>query len=73
MRIWTPIVTARRLLWLRDETIMYLRPYGLTPLSPGSAHSVWTSQVAVYDLASRKDMELTSGLVLNDSLAACGQ
>jgi len=73
MRIWTPIVTARRLLWLRDETIVYLRPYGLTPLSPGSAHSVWTSQVAVYDLASRKDMELTSGLVLNDSLAACGQ
>ncbi|HXE62586.1 MAG TPA: hypothetical protein VN519_03555 [Bryobacteraceae bacterium] len=70
-RMWTPTLTARRLLWLRDKTILYLRPYGLTPLSPGSAHRVWTSQVAVYDVASRKDMALTSGLVLNDFLATC--
>lgn len=72
-RMWTPTLTARRLLWLRDETILYLRPYGLTVLSPGSPHSVWTSQFAVYDLASRKDVALTSGLVLNDGLTACGR
>jgi Tol biopolymer transport system component len=72
-RTWTPTLTARRLLWLRDETVLYLRPYVTTPLSPGSAHSVWTSQVAVYNLDSRKDRTLTSGLVLNDGLATCGR
>ena len=70
---WTPELTARRVLWLRDETVLYLRPYGLSSLSTGRAHSVWTSQVAVYDLVSRKDRVLTSGLVLNDSLALCGR
>jgi Tol biopolymer transport system component len=71
-RTWTPELTARRLLWLQGETVLYLRPYGITPLSPGSPHSVWTSQLAVYDLASHKDTGLTSGLVLNDSLSTCG-
>jgi dipeptidyl aminopeptidase/acylaminoacyl peptidase len=70
-RTWTPTLTARRLLWLRDETVLYLRPYATARLSPGSAHSAWTSQVAVYDLTSLKDTPLTSGLVLNDGLAMC--
>ena len=72
-RMWMPAVTARGILWLRDETVLYLRPYGLTPLSPGSAHSVWTSQAAFYDLTSRQDTALTSGLVLNDGLTACSR
>jgi Tol biopolymer transport system component len=71
-RTWTPELTARRLLWLQGETVLYLRPYGTTPLAPASPHSVWTSQLAVYDLASRKDTALTSGLVLNDYLSSCG-
>ena len=72
-RVWTPALTARGALWLRDETVLYLRPYGLAPLSPGSAHSVWTSQAAFYDLTSRQDTALTSGLVLNEGLAACSR
>ena len=71
-RSWTPALTARRLLWLRGNTVLYLRPFATTPLAPASRHSVWTSQLAVYDLASHKDTPLTSGLVLNDSLSACG-
>jgi Tol biopolymer transport system component len=71
-RTWTPEMTGRRLLWFPGEMVLYLRPYGTTPLSPASAHSVWTSQLAVYDLASRKDMALTSGLVLTDNLSICG-
>jgi Tol biopolymer transport system component len=71
-RTWTPEMTARRLLWLRAGTILYLRPYATTPLAPGSAHSVWTSQLAVYDPDSHKDTVLTSGLALNNYLAACG-
>jgi len=71
-RTWTPEMTARRLLWLRGGTVLYLRHYGTTPLAPASAHSVWTSQIAVYNLASRKDTALTLGLVLNDYLSTCG-
>jgi dipeptidyl aminopeptidase/acylaminoacyl peptidase len=71
-RTWTPEMTARRLLWLQGETVLYLRPYETTPLAPASPHNVWTSQLAAYDLASRKDKALTSGLVLNDYLTTCG-
>lgn len=67
---WTPELTARRLLWLQAETVLYLRPYGTTPLVAGP-HSVWTSQLATYDLASHRDMALTSGLQLNDDLSTC--
>src|SRR5215467_3677526 len=70
-RTWTPELTARQLLWLQVETVLYLRPYETTPLAPGSPHRVWTSQLAVYDLAKHTDMALTSGLVLNDDLSTC--
>jgi Tol biopolymer transport system component len=70
-RTWTPELTARQLLWLQAETVLYLRPYETTPLAPGSPHRVWTSQLAVYDLAKHTDMALTSGLVLNDDLSTC--
>jgi hypothetical protein len=71
-RTWTSELTARRLLWRQGDTVLYLRPYGTTPLAPASPHSVWTSHLAVYDLASHKDAALTSGLVLNDHLSTCG-
>jgi hypothetical protein len=71
-RTWTPELTARRLLWLQGDMVLSLRPFRTTPLAPASRHSVWTSQFAVYDPASRKDTALTSGLVLNNNLSACG-
>jgi dipeptidyl aminopeptidase/acylaminoacyl peptidase len=70
-RTWTPELTARGLLWLQPESVLYLRPYGTTPLAPDSPHNVWTSELAVYDLASHKDTALISGLVLNDDLSNC--
>ncbi len=70
-RTWTPELTARRLLWLQGETVLFLRPFETTPLVPASPHSVWTSQLAVYDLALHKNTALTSGLVLNDYLSTC--
>jgi len=76
-RTWTPELTARRMLWLQPESVLYLRPYGTTPLAPESPHrrphSVWTSDLALYDLASHKDTALISGLVLNDDLSTCGR
>jgi hypothetical protein len=72
IRAWTPELTARRLLWLQGVTVFYLRPFATTPLASASPHSVWTSQVAVFDLASRNDTALSSGLVMNNYLSACG-
>jgi hypothetical protein len=71
-RTWTPILTAQDVVWLPGGTLLYRRPVKTTPLAPGSAHNVWTAQLAVFDLATRKDIELTRGLVLNDFLASCG-
>jgi dipeptidyl aminopeptidase/acylaminoacyl peptidase len=71
-RTWTPELTARGLLWLQPGRVLYLRPYGTTPLAPESPHNVWTSELAAYDLASHKDTALISGLVLNDDLSTCG-
>jgi dipeptidyl aminopeptidase/acylaminoacyl peptidase len=68
-RVWTPALTARQLLWLRGETLLYLNPFVTTPLTSASRHSVWTSQLAIYDLASHKETALTSGLVLIDDFS----
>jgi dipeptidyl aminopeptidase/acylaminoacyl peptidase len=70
---WTPVLTAQKVLWLQGSgALLYLRPVGITPLAPEGAHRVWTTQLAVFDLATRKDTELTTGLVLNDFLSSCG-
>jgi Tol biopolymer transport system component len=70
---WTPALTAQTVVWLPSGGLLYLRPVKTTPLAPGSPHQVWTAQLALFDLATRKDTEMTTGLVLNDYLAACGQ
>jgi dipeptidyl aminopeptidase/acylaminoacyl peptidase len=72
---WTPAgLTARAVIWLPgSSTVLYLRPVATTPLSPGSRHVVWTTQLAAFDLATRKDTGLTTGLVLNDYLASCAR
>jgi Tol biopolymer transport system component len=70
---WTPTVTAQKAIWITGGgTLLYLRPVGTTALAPGSAHKVWTAQLAAFDLATHRDTELTTGLVLNDDLSACG-
>jgi hypothetical protein len=70
---WTPALTAQKVLWLQGGgTLLYLRPVATTPLAPGSKHNVWTAQLAAFDLATHKDTELTTGLVLNDYLSSCG-
>jgi hypothetical protein len=69
-KAWTPELTARELLWLQ-KTVLFLRPYETTPLGPGSPHNVWTSQLATFDLASRNEKALTSGVVLSDDVSNC--
>jgi WD40-like Beta Propeller Repeat len=71
-RTWTPVVTAQKVLWLRGGALLYLRPVATTPLATGSKHSVWTAQLAAFDLATHKDTELTTGLMLNDYMSSCG-
>ena len=38
----------------------------------GSKHNIWTTQLALFDLGSNKDTEVTTGSVLNDYLSFCG-
>jgi Tol biopolymer transport system component len=71
-RTWTSVLTAQKLLWLQGGSLLYLRPVETTPLVPGSGHNVWTAQLAVFDLKTQKDTQLTTGLVLNDYLSSCG-
>jgi Tol biopolymer transport system component len=72
-RAWTRVITAQTLLWLKTGSLLYLRPVATAPLTPGSSHSVWTAQLAVFDLSTKKDTQLTTGLVLNDYLSSCGR
>jgi Tol biopolymer transport system component len=70
---WTTAFTARRVLWLPgSRSLLNLRPVETSPLAPGSPHQVWTAQLAVFDLSTRRNADLTSGVVLNDDLASCG-
>ncbi len=70
---WTPALTAQQVIWHPDGgTLLYLRPVATTPLAPGSTQNVWNTQLAAFDLATHKDTDLTTGLVLNDSLSFCG-
>lgn len=71
-RTWAPALTAQKVLWLRDGTLLNLRPVGMTALTPGGTHNVWTAQLAVFDMATRKPTELATGLVLNDYMDSCG-
>ncbi len=74
-RTWTPVLTARQVVLAPGGLLSLcciLRPSQMatTPLMPGSTHAVWTAQLAVFDLATRKDTELTTGLVLNDYMSS---
>jgi dipeptidyl aminopeptidase/acylaminoacyl peptidase len=69
---WMPALTAQKVLWLQGGgTLLYLQPVATTALAPGSTHNVWTAQLAAFDLATHKDTELTTGVVLNDYLSSC--
>jgi Tol biopolymer transport system component len=73
-KTWTRELTAQEVLWLPGgKTVLYTKPIGLTPLALGSRHSVWTVQLARYDLATQRDSVLTSGLVKSGDLAFCGR
>lgn len=71
---WARQFTAESALWLTGgEKILYVRPIDLLPIAPGSRHSVWSSQLAIYDLATHRDTALTSGVVMNGDMAFCGR
>jgi hypothetical protein len=73
-KTWTREMTAQHLLWLPGrETVLYIKPIELLPLPSAGKHSVWTSQLALFELATRKDTLLTSGLSNNIALGLCGK
>jgi len=68
---WTPALTARQVIWRPGSTLLYLRPFETTPLKPESTRSVWTAQLATFDLVTHEDTQLTTGLELNDYMSSC--
>ncbi len=71
---WTRELAAQEVLWLPGgDSVLYMKPLDLLPLARGSRHSVWTTQLALYDLATHRDVPLTSGLVNNLAIGFCGK
>jgi hypothetical protein len=68
---WTGAGTGNHAIWLPGrDLIAYSTPRDLVPL--GSL-SVWSAQLAVFDLANGKQQVLTSGVADNENPVACGR
>jgi Tol biopolymer transport system component len=70
---WSRAMTGNSAVWLPDgRSIVYSTPRDLVPLTPADEHRVWSADLARYDLASRKETLLTSGVTNNEHPALCG-
>jgi hypothetical protein len=69
---WTTAGSGNDALWIphRDQ-VLYSSPRDLTPLSAGSKHGVWTSQLVVFDPVTGARREVTHGTAYNIQPAAC--
>ncbi|MGB6943438.1 MAG: hypothetical protein WBE37_13645 [Bryobacteraceae bacterium] len=56
---------------LRRNAVVYSTPRDTVPLSPSGEHTVWSSQLAMFDLAAHKQTLPTSGLTNNVNPVVC--
>jgi hypothetical protein len=65
-------MTGNHPVWLPDSrSIIYSTPRDLVRLTPAEEHRVWSSHLARFDLALRKETRLTSGVTNNVQPALC--
>ena len=70
-RRWTPGFSGNDATWLGDgRRIVFTRPRDLTRL-PGTAKRVWTTQLAVFDLASGTATTLASDIANHEAVTLC--
>jgi Tol biopolymer transport system component len=73
-KTWTRAMTGDNPVWLPDgHAIIYETPRDLAPLPPDGAHSVWSAHLARFDLSTRKETLLTSGVTNNVQPTLCGR
>jgi Tol biopolymer transport system component len=71
-KTWTRAMTGYNPVWLPDgHAILYETPRDLVPLPPSGTHSVWSAQLALFDVATSNTQRLTSGLSNNVQPALC--
>ncbi|MGA2739429.1 MAG: hypothetical protein ABSG65_18560 [Bryobacteraceae bacterium] len=69
---WTHAGAGNRASWIPgSNAIVYSTPRDLVPLPPSGKHSVWSAQLAMFDLTAHKQTLLTSGLTNNDEPIVC--
>lgn len=70
-RQWTRAFSGNHAAWLDDgRRIVFTTPRHLSPL-PGTAMHVWTTQLAVFDLAAGSVAALTSDVANNEAVTVC--
>jgi Tol biopolymer transport system component len=70
---WMHAGTGNDASWLPGrDAIVFTTPTGLVPLPPSGKHNVWSTQLAMFNLATQKQTMLTSGLTNNENPVMCG-
>ena len=68
---WTRAMAGNNAVWLAGRNaILYATPRDLVPLPPGD-HRVWSAQLAAFDLTTRTETVLTTGVTNNGQPAVC--
>jgi len=71
-KAWTRAMTGNDAVWLRSgRAIVYSTPRDLVALGPSTTRSVWSAQLAMFDLDTRQTTVLTSGVSNNQQPALC--
>jgi Tol biopolymer transport system component len=69
---WVPAGSGSDAIWLPDRNeIVYSTPRDSVSLTPSSKRNVWSSQLVVFDPATHRRTQLTSGVTNNVQPAPC--
>jgi Tol biopolymer transport system component len=72
-KTWTRAGSGNTATWLPGgHAFVYITPRDLVPLPPSGEHHVWSAHLAMFDLTTRTQKLLTSGLTNNDDPVICG-
>jgi Tol biopolymer transport system component len=72
-RTWTRAMSGSNPVWLANgDAIVFETPRMLVPLPPPATGKVWSSHLARFDVATRTELRLTSGVTNNVQPTLCG-
>lgn len=72
-KTWTRAMTGNNPVWLPNgDAIIYETPRDFAPLQLSGTHRVWSAHLARFDVATRTETRLTSGVANNVQPTLCG-